>query len=151
MNLTMLTWLRDTAWLSLLAPPGPVTCRHYLESISGCCHQHPVNCQAQAGAARIRVKKPVNTQMSLYFHKLAWLGKFICCSRLKAVTLSTQILYRHWAFKPVSFVELRSRSRSRSGPGQVQVRKVRNWPEPYNIFSFHHHPPTHHTNFFLGF
>ena len=47
-------------------------------------------------------------------------------------------------------VELRSRSRSRSGPGQVQVRKVRNWPEPYHIFGLHPPTTTHHTNFFLA-
>ena len=28
-------------------------------------------------------------------------------------------------------------SSSGPGPGQVQVRKLRNWPEPYSIFGFH--------------
>ena len=35
---------------------------------------------------------------------------------------------------------------------QVQVRKVRNWPEPYSIFGFHPPPSTTNTtNFFLGY
>ena len=39
---------------------------------------------------------------------------------------------------------------SSSGPGrgQVQVKKLRNWPEPYNIFGFHYPPPTLHHKLF---
>ena len=44
------------------------------------------------------------------------------------------------------------RSRSRSGEGQVRVKRVRRvrfGPELYNIFGFHHPPPTR--NYFLAF
>ena len=45
-------------------------------------------------------------------------------------------------------VKLRSRSRE----GQLRVSKVKNLPELYSIFGFHHHhPPNHPPETFFGF
>ena len=100
-NLTMLTLV---AWHGVAVTPHSAWASH-VSPLSGIHFRllSPVSCQAQDRATRSRVtEKYGNTQISLYYHKLTWVGKFVDCSRLEAPAHRVDTGIEH--FNVINFV-----------------------------------------------